>query len=90
MERSHQPLITKLQSRSYRWTEHLENCIEKFEKTKTNFAENKNYLLMRKHLVSAKSLRSQVVKGARWMPWHLEPKKGVVSNETPRGAANWL
>ena len=27
----------------YRWTEHLENCIEKFEKTKTNFAENKNY-----------------------------------------------
>ena len=24
-----------------RWTEHLENCIEKFEKTKTNFVEYK-------------------------------------------------
>jgi hypothetical protein len=35
-------------------------------------------------------LRSQVRKGARWMPWHLEPMKDVASDEKLRGAASRL
>lgn len=34
--------------------------------------------------------RSQERKGARWMPWHLEPMKGVASNERLRIAASKL
>ena len=30
----------------------------------------------------------QVIKGARWMPWHQEPMKDVGGCEKPRGAAN--
>lgn len=30
----------------------------------------------------------QVVKGARWMPWHQEPMKDVGGCDKPRGAAN--
>jgi len=29
----------------------------------------------------------QATKGARWMPWGEGPKKDVVSDEIPRGAA---
>jgi hypothetical protein len=35
-------------------------------------------------------IRSQVRKGARWMPWHLEPMKGVASDEKLRIAASRL
>ena len=30
----------------------------------------------------------QVIKGARWMPWHQEPMKDVGGCDKPRGAAN--
>ena len=30
----------------------------------------------------------QASKGARWMPWHMEPMKDVASCEKPRGAAS--
>ena len=35
-----------------------------------------------------KSLRSQVFKGTRWMPWHQEPKKDVGICDKPRGVDN--
>jgi hypothetical protein len=31
---------------------------------------------------------SQANKGARWMPWHQEPKKDVGGCDKPRGAVN--
>ena len=34
------------------------------------------------------SICGQVFKGARWMPWHQEAMKDVVSCDKPRGAAN--
>ncbi len=34
--------------------------------------------------------RRRASKGARWMPWHQEPKKDVVGCEKPRGAASRL
>ena len=33
-------------------------------------------------------LCGQVVKGARWMPWHQEPMKDVGACDMPRGAGN--
>jgi hypothetical protein len=34
------------------------------------------------------SICGQVVKGARWMPWHQEPMKDVGGRDRPRGAVN--
>ena len=34
------------------------------------------------------SIYGQVVKGARWMPWHQEPMKDVGGRDRPRGAVN--
>jgi hypothetical protein len=36
----------------------------------------------------ASYLCGQVVKGARWMPWHQEPMKDVGDRDSPRGAVN--
>ena len=33
-------------------------------------------------------IRGQATKGAWWMPWRREPKKGVASDEMPRVAAS--
>ena len=37
---------------------------------------------------SMKEGKGQARKGAGRMPWHLEPKKDVISCEKPGGAAN--
>ena len=34
------------------------------------------------------SICGQVVKGARWMPWHQEPMKDVGDCDSPRGVVN--
>ena len=39
---------------------------------------------------SADSGEPEDVEGARWMPWHPEPKKDVASCDKPRGGANGL
>jgi hypothetical protein len=37
---------------------------------------------------SIQILCGQVIKSARWMPWHQEPKKDVGACDKPRGAGN--
>jgi hypothetical protein len=40
------------------------------------------------YTVDASIFVSQVFKGARWMPWHQEPKKDVGICDKPRGVDN--
>ena len=40
------------------------------------------------YTVDASIFVTQVFKGARWMPWHQEPKKDVGICDKPRGVDN--
>ncbi len=40
------------------------------------------------YTVDASIFVAQVFKGARWMPWHQEPKKDVGICDKPRGVDN--
>ena len=40
------------------------------------------------YTVDASIFVNQVFKGARWMPWHQEPKKDVGICDKPRGVDN--
>ena len=42
------------------------------------------------HLLKNTKIFGKATKGVRWMPWHMEPMKDVISCDKPREGANNL